>query len=430
MRQRRRRVLLPLAATTALLLLPAGWSRAAQGWFDLKDFGPVTQRVAVTIENPADVPNKAALVHIPMSDLQKVDADAKADQLCVVDPARDRSRIRRDAADQNFIPHQVSNDTLIFALPLDPHEKKQVYVYTAPRRLNMPGFAAKTAWDDRHAYRSFENNLIAYRMETGPGANTMGLGIDAFGKTAKGKGLRLVQAYEGGHDSYHKLDWGGVDILKVGYGPAIGGAYVIADNGDMGRPQFATSDVSCVYTGPVETLVRCVAPVEVAGKKVTVTRMLTLVGDDRTIRDELKAEGDDLGGLKLGVGLRDLPNGKWTEKSDAGYAMVAGDSNQPESGYTSVAISAVFPKTGFEKVIPIEDDKHKPGFGDGGHVYVLKAERDGNALVAHNRLTMIWNGDGEIHDAAALEEACQQWAAQRDNPVKFEIAHTAEKQPQ
>src|SRR5206468_7129343 len=183
-----------------------------------------------------------------------------------------------------FVPFQISNDTLIFAVPLKAGEKKQLFIYTAPEHLNLPGFPPKTAWDNRFAYRSFENNLIAYRMETGPGANTMGLGIDSFGKTEKGKGLRLTEAYEHGHDSYHKLAYWGVDILKVGYGPAIGGTYVF-DGDNSGRPQFATSEVDCIYTGPVETLVKCVAPIEVNGKKLALTRMLTLVGDDRTIRD-------------------------------------------------------------------------------------------------------------------------------------------------
>ena len=419
-----------LAAAAVIALALTLSARAASEWFELKDFGPVTQRIAVTVDNPADVPNEAAVVHIALSDLQKTLPDAKADQLCVVDPAQDRSKIRRDAADLNFIPHQVSNDTLIFAVPLKAHEKKQVYVYTAPQHLNMPGFPPKTAWDNRHAYRSFENNLIAYRMETGPGANTMGFGIDSFGKTEKGRGLRLQEAYEHGHDSYHKLSYWGVDILKVGYGPAIGGIYVMTPDGkEQGRPQFATSQVDCVYTGPVETLLKCTAPVEVAGRKTIVTRMYTLVGDDRTVHSEDKVEGDNLDGLTIGIGIRDLPNGKWMEKSEPGYAISAGDSNQPESGYSSVAISAVFPKSGFEKVIPIEEPKKdvKPGFGDGGHIYILKPEKSGNALAATNRFTMIWNGDGDINNAGDLEKACKRWAAQRDNPIKFELAKDAEK---
>jgi Domain of unknown function (DUF4861) len=403
----------------------------ASKWFELKDFGPLTQRVAVTVSNPADVPVEAALVHIPMADLQKVLPDAKADQLCVVDPQHKPAK--RDAADLEFVPHQVSQETLIFAVPLKAKEKKTIHIYTAPQHLNMPGFPAKTAWDNRHAYRSFENNIIAYRMETGPGANTMGLGIDSFGKTEKGRGLRLVEAYEHGHDSYHKLSYWGVDILKVGYGPAIGGMYVVnSADGQMGRPQFATSVVECVYQGPVETLVKCIAPVEVAGKTVIVTRMLTLVGDDRTIRDTITVAGAPpipMDGLQLAVAIRDLPNGTWIEQANPGYAISSGDSNQPESGYTSVAISAVLPKSSFEKVIEIKDEKGaKPGFGDAGHAYLLKPEKDANgALVASNRLTMIWNGDGEISKTEDLDKACQRWCAQRDNPIAFEVAKESER---
>jgi hypothetical protein len=409
-------------AAVAVLFF-ASAALADDAWFELKDFGPVTQRVAVTVENPADVPVEAAVVHVPLKELQQKLPDAKEGQVCVVDP--ETKPAPRAAADLNFVPAQVSADTLIFAVPLKAHEKRQVYVYTAPQPLNMPGFTPKTAWDNRHAYRSFENNLIAYRMETGPGANTMGFGIDAFGKTAKGKGMRLMEAYEAGHDSYHKLSFWGVDILKVGYGPAIGGLYVVSGD-QMGRPQFATSYVDCVYTGPVETAIDCWAPIEVAGKKVTLKRRLTLVGDDRTIHDAVRVEGDNVDGLQIGIGIRDLPNGKWSENKELGYAMSAGDTNQPNSGYDSVAIGAVLPKSGFEKVVPISDPKGKPGFGDGGHIYVLKAEKDGNAVVAQNRLTMIWNGDGEINNPADFEKALTRWAAQRDNPVKVSVGEKAE----
>jgi hypothetical protein len=423
-----------VAISFALVLLPAQ-VRAADQWFELKDFGPLTQRVAVTVENPADVPVEAALVHIPMPELRKTLPDAMPNKICVVDPNNPRNNAttqpKRDRADEYFVPHQVSNRTLIFAVPLQPKEKKTLHVYSAPQPLNIPGFAPKTAWDNRHAYRSFENNLIAYRMETGPGANTMGFGIDAFGKTKAGKGLRLQEAYEHGHDSYHKLSFWGVDILKVGYGPAIGGIYVINGDGgyekSMGRPQIPTSRVECVYTGPVETLLRCTAPIEAGGKKVNVTRLYTLLGDDRTVRSEDRVEGEDLSGLTIGIGIRDLPSGKWIEKESPGYAISAGDTNQPDSGYTSVAISAVFPKSGFTRVVELKDPKGaKPGFGDAGHVYVLKPEKQDNALVAHNRLTMIWNGDGDISTPEDLERACQRWAARRDNPVKVDVAKEAE----
>src|SRR5437667_12212512 len=99
-----------------VMLLFAAQSHAADPWFELKDFGPVTQRLAVTVENPADVPVEAALVHLPLADLQKTLPDAKAGQLCVVDPAGPATSPKRDRANEWFIPHQVSNDMLIFAL--------------------------------------------------------------------------------------------------------------------------------------------------------------------------------------------------------------------------------------------------------------------------------------------------------------------------
>jgi hypothetical protein len=324
---------------SALASVARAADAAAAKWFELKDLGQLTQRVAVTIENPADVPVQAALVHIPMGDVRKALPDAAPGRVCVVDPsANATTQPKRDRANEFFIPHQVSNRTLIFALPLAANEKRTLYIYSSPQPLNMPGFPPKTAWDNRHAYRSFENNLIAYRMETGPGANTMGFGIDAFGKTKAGKGLRLQEAYEHGHDSYHKLSFWGVDILKVGYGPAIGGIYVINGDGageaNQGRPQIATSRVDLVYSGPVETLLRCTAPVESGGKKVNVTRNYTIVGDDRTVRSEDRVEAADgaaasLDGLTIGIGIRDLPSGKWIEKESPGYAISAGNTTQP-----------------------------------------------------------------------------------------------------
>jgi hypothetical protein len=133
--------------------------------------------------------------------------------------------------------------------------------------------------------------------------------------------------------------------------------------------------------------------------------------------------------MQIGIGIRDLPSPKWIENKDAGYAISAGDSNQPESGYTSCAISAVFPKSSYEKVVELpQDSKSKPGFGDGGHAYVLKADKNAaGALFANNRLTMIWNGDGEISTPADLEKACQRWTSERDHPIQIEVASSAEK---
>src|SRR5947207_15657150 len=105
-----------LVVIVILLIAHPSWAADAGTWFELKDFGPLTQRVAVTVENPADVPFEAALVHLPLADLQKTLPDAKADQLCVIDPKHKPAK--RDAADLEFVSSQVSNDTLIFAVPL------------------------------------------------------------------------------------------------------------------------------------------------------------------------------------------------------------------------------------------------------------------------------------------------------------------------
>src|SRR5439155_13291938 len=131
----------------------------------------------------------------------------------------------RDRADENFVPFQVNHGVLTFAIPLKENERKHLYIYTSPQRVILPGFPPKTAVDNRHAYRSFENNLMAFRVETGPGANTTGMAIDLFGKSARGKGLRLVELYEQG--DYHHPQYWGVDILKVGTGPGLGGAYIV-----------------------------------------------------------------------------------------------------------------------------------------------------------------------------------------------------------
>jgi hypothetical protein len=133
--------------------------------------------------------------------------------------------------------------------------------------------------------------------------------------------------------------------------------------------------------------------------------------------------------MQIGIGLRDLPTPKWIEKKQEGWAISAGDSNQPESGYASCALAAVLPKSSFDRIAELpQDSKTKPGFGDGGHVYVLKAGKNADgALFANNRLTMIWNGDGEIATTDALEKACQRWTSERDHPIQIELAGSPEK---
>lgn len=386
-------------------------TRAAD-WIKLEgvDF---TSRAAVTVENPADVDDDAALVHISMAELGTVLSDAHAEQVAVVDPTT--SPAKREQADKNFVPFQVSGGALIFAVPLKAHEKKQLFIYTTPKPTPLPGFPSKTSFDDRHAYRSFENNFIAFRVETGPGANTTGMAIDMFGKKKAGHGLRLVEIYE--QNDYHNPQTWGVDILKVGSGPGLGGAYVIAGD-ELGRASSDTTRVECVYQGPVETVIRCVAPVEVGGKKVTLTRTLTLVGDDRSVHDHLLVSGDNLDGLSVGVGLRDLPNQTWVEKPDQGYAMVTGDHNQP--GCVSIGLSAVFDPGEYDKTVDLPDKKN------GGHVYVLKPKKTSDGLVSEHRFTGIWDGDGQVNNPGDLEKTLQNWSKLRAAPVKVEIAKKLE----
>lgn len=408
----------------ALLSLACASVAHAADWFELKEFQPLTQRVAVTVENPAKVDAPAAVVRIPMGDLRKVLPDAKPGQVAVVDPATKPAP--RTAADRNFVPFQVSQRTLIFTLPLKAGEKKQVYVYTTPQRLNMPGFVPLTQYDARHAYRSFENKYAAFRMESGPGANTTGMVIDAFGKTKAGHGLRLQEIYS---VDYHSLNDWGVDILKVGTGPGMGGAYVFAGD-QVGRASADTTIVEQVYEGPVETRLRVTAPVEVAGRKLTVVRHLTLVGEDRAIHDEVTVQGDNLEGLQIGLGIRDLPEGVWVEQPKQGYALHTGKNNQPN--YKAVGLGCAFDPASFVRIVDLPDK------ANGGHVYVLTPKSENGALVSRHRLGYIWDMDGQLPSGPVntadelrqpFETWTSSWAAQLQNPPKVTIADKAESKP-
>lgn len=412
-------LLVPFLVIVCLTLSDA--LAAADDWLELDDFGPVTQRVEVTVENPADVPVEAAVVRLAMQDLRKVLPGARADRICVVDPTTKAPR--RELADQNFVPFQVRQMTLTFSLPLDAMQSKKVHIYSAPQALNMPGFPVGTAYDSRHAYRSFENRYAAFRLETGPGANTTGLTIDAFGKTRRGIGVRLQEIYGG--DSYHELqDWG-VDILKVGSGPGIGGAYVFAGD-EWARPVAATSFVEQIYTGPVETKIRATAPVNIAGRDVTLTRTLTLIADDRTIHDELVLEGGDLDGLQLGVGVRDLPNCVWVEKPEQGYAFQTGDANQPN--YKAVGLGITFNPEQYDRTYELTDP------ANGGHVYIMKSEPIDGRIAVRQRLATIWDMDGQLERnvdsaedlRAPFQSWFERWSAQSRAPVTMTLGGRAE----
>lgn len=407
--------------TLAALASPA----AAADWLKLEGI-TFTSRISVTVDNPNDAPVDAALVHIPLGDLAKLLPDAKPGQIGVVDPTTPPPK--RDAADKWFIPSQENAGQLIFSVPLKPHESRQLFIYTAPAKANLPGFPMGTGYDSRHAYRSFENRFAAFRMETGPGSNTTGMSIDLFGKTAAGIGLRLTELYQAGHDSYHDLQYWGVDILKVGNGPGLGGLYLFAGDA-MARPVYQTTNVECVYSGPVETLLRVTAPVKLAGKTLLIERNLMLVADDRSIRDEVIIHGDDLSNIQLGLGIRDLPNCTWTEHPEQGVAFMTGDANQPH--YKAVGLGCAFNPKAFVRTWELPDKK------DFGHVYILKGQLSGNTLTSRHRLTAIWDMDAQLPKPVAtsgelipaLSAWCSAYADARDHPITVKLGSSVETAP-
>jgi len=258
---------------------------------------------------------------------------------------------------------------------------------------------------------------MGFRMETGPGANTTGMAIDLFGKTAKGKGVRLQEIYEGGHDSYHKLQYWGIDCLKLGSSPGVGGLYVIVGD-QIGRPSCETTLVECLHSGPVETVLTVEGPVKVGSKKFHVTRMLTLWADERGIDDVVRLEGEDLSGAQLGLGMRNLPNEQWIERPTDGVAMNHGDNNQPN--YKSVGFGAAIDPSQYVKTIDLHDETN------GGHVYVLKGETRDGALVSHHHLAAIWDDDGQINNPADFQKYLQRWARLLNNPPRVRISDHAE----
>jgi hypothetical protein len=400
-----------------LLLVALTGTTFAADWPDIEGMN-FTHRVAVTLENPADVNDESALVHLSLAELKKVFPDASIQrQIAVIDSAAPPAK--RERADENFVQFQIDEGQLIFAMPLAPHEKKQLYIYESKTDLNLPGFPAQTAWDNRHAYRSFENIFMAFRCETGPGANTTGFAIDMFGKSKAGRGLRLVEIYEQ-NDYHHPQTWG-VDILKVGSSPGLGGAYVYAGE-KSGRPNPTDTYLDCVYQGPVETLLRGVAYFEVAGRKIQLRRELSVVANDRSVHDHIAVVADKLDDLQIGIGLRNLPDEKWAEDPKSGYAMVTGKNNQP--GCKSIGLSAVFDPSAYVKTIDLADEK------DGGHVYVVKGHVEAGAfLVSDHRFTGIWDGDGDVNNPKDLEKTLQRWAKLREMPVKVEVGKKLEAKP-
>jgi hypothetical protein len=158
-------------------------------------------------------------------------------------------------------------------------------------------------------------------------------------------------------------------------------------------------------------------PVEVSGKKLTVHRRVTLWADERGIDDQVRVSGENLEGLNIGIALRNLPNEKWTENTSEGYAMVNGDNNQP--GYKSDGLGVVFDPSRFDRVININDEQ-------GGHVYVLKGH---GPLASHQHLAAIWDGDGQINNAADFQKYLERWSKLLYAPPTVQLADHAESHP-
>jgi len=385
----------------------AAGARAAD-WLHLGDT-QFAARVPIKIDNPADADNPAAFVSADVLKLAQLMPQASAQTICVADETNE------------IVPFQVrkmEKEHLQFVVPVKAKSTKTVYVYAAKDPIDVPKFQPKTSTDIRQAYRSFENEFTAFRMEVGPGANTTGMAIDLFGKTRQGQGVQLKNIYKS--EYHHRQPWG-IDILKVGLGPGLGGCYIVLGD-KLGRTDRYTTDFKVLYEGPVVSSVQATGPAEVEGKKFTVTRTVKCLANDRALLDqvEVKADNaDDLNEIKIGLGLRDLPKQTWTEKPDAGYAFVAGDGNQ--AGTKKLGLGVAFDPANYVKMQEIADKNN------GGHIYVFTPQNNNGTLKITDRLLAYWDGDGWINNPQQFESALQGYGQTMKAPPQITIAKEAEK---
>jgi hypothetical protein len=158
------------------------------------------------------------------------------------------------------------------------------------------------------------------------------------------------------------------------------------------------------------------APVEVNGKKVDVTRTLTLTADDRGIDDVVQIKAADpktLEGLKLGLGIRNLPKETWNEDAKVGYAYVDGDGNQ--KGTDHLGIGLAYLPSEYVKTQPIADEKN------GGHIIIVTPPAAEGALSSRQHLGAYWNGDGEVNSKDAFQAVLINWAKVLQAPPKMEL---------
>src|SRR3954453_9170435 len=115
---------LTLALVLLIVCSAAACARAADNgnWLHLEGLGQLTQRLTVTVQNPADVDTDSALVHIKLSDLSSKLPDAKDGQVAVTYAAPPRTEPKKDRANEWFVPFQVDDGVLTFAVPLKAGE--------------------------------------------------------------------------------------------------------------------------------------------------------------------------------------------------------------------------------------------------------------------------------------------------------------------
>ena len=286
-------------------------------------------------------------------------------------------------------------------------------------------FKPQTSVDIRpgHAYRSFENNKMGFRIEVGDLAKTTGMAIDLFGKNKAGQAMGAILKSRIYASKYHEMqDWG-IDCLKVGYSPGLGGVYVI-DGDKKTRTDARTTEFEILEEGPVLTRMHVHGPVEINGKKLDVGRTLTVTADDRGIDDVVEIKGDEaaLVGLEVGIGILELPNNTWIEDAKTGYAFVDGGGNQDGTDHLDIGCAFVpeqYVRTDVLKGGATTPSVEIPDIG--GKIVVLRGDKKDGMITSHHHLGAGWNGDGEVADKEAMQKVLMDWAKLLQEPVKVEV---------
>ena len=458
-----------IACLLICLLLNTQSFAADAAWYKL---GKVTfpERRTIKITNPTTAPVQGFPVRINLNDLPV--SDEARGTAVIVDPEAKPSQEGETGG--ALVPHQVINSVLTFSASVPPNKDRTYYLYTTKDPIQGVHFVPQTSADIREAWRSFENNKMAFRIEVGPKAKTTGLTIDAFGKTKQGQaeGAILKKIYD---TDYHEPQPWGIDILKVGTSPGLGGVYVV-DGDKLARTNHETTEFKVLEgeNGPVMTKVQAQGPVEINGKKLTVIRTMTLTADDRGIRDEVEIKGDPkaLEGLKLGIGIRNLPQDKWTEDPKTGIAYVDGTGNQkgtdrmglgfafvpakyvrteqirtpatapttstttapapttaPTTAPTAAPTTATAPVTA-PSTAPTTVASTAPTTApliidtiNGGHIVILTPDPHDGGLISRHHLGAYWNGDGDVSTADAFAKVLADWSLLLQSPAKVDIGN-------